>query len=258
MVGATSGIGEALAHKMASSNIHVIAVGRRQSRLDAFTAQHGASASSSYAFDISAGGGAGIPAWSARVLAEHPDIDLVVLNSGVQRGLDFARPDTVDFATVRGELETNYTAHVALALAFLPHLQRAAAGGRAAAIVFTTSGLAMVPLVRCPNYSASKAALHAWILCLREQVRALPSGVKVVELLPPAVQTELHDAKHQPDIKDGGSIGMPLAEFTDRAWEGLCAGREQIPVGMAASPYAEGGFETKRQEAFRGMNGVGK
>ena len=26
---------------------------------------------------------------------------------------------------------------------------------------------------------------------------------------------ELHDEKHQPDIKDGGSIGMPLDEFTD-------------------------------------------
>lgn len=26
---------------------------------------------------------------------------------------------------------------------------------------------------------------------------------------------ELHDEKHQPDIKNGSSIGMPLAEFTD-------------------------------------------
>ena len=26
---------------------------------------------------------------------------------------------------------------------------------------------------------------------------------------------ELHDAKHQPDIKDGGSMGMPLDEFTE-------------------------------------------
>jgi hypothetical protein len=26
---------------------------------------------------------------------------------------------------------------------------------------------------------------------------------------------ELHDARHQPDIKDGGSIGMPLDQFTN-------------------------------------------
>lgn len=50
-----------------------------------------------------------------------------------------------------------------------------------------SSGLALVPLVRCPNYSATKAALHHWILCLREQLKG--SKVKVVEMLPPAVQS---------------------------------------------------------------------
>lgn len=54
----------------------------------------------------------------------------------------------------------------------------------------TTSGLALVPIVRCANYCASKAALHHYILCLREQLRG--SSVNVVELFPPAVQSMLH------------------------------------------------------------------
>lgn len=86
---------------------------------------------------------------------------------------------------------------------------------------------------------------------MREQLKG--GNVKVIELLPPAVQTELHDAKHQPDIKDGRSVGMPLDEFIDEAWAGFEAGKEQIPVGMSAIGYKEDGFETLRQKAFQGL-----
>lgn len=62
---------------------------------------------------------------------------------------------------------------------------------------------------------------------------------------------ELHDAKHQPDIKDGRNIGMPLADFTAETWAGLEAGKDEIPVGMSAKAYDA--FELKRQEMFHGM-----
>ena len=73
--------------------------------------------------------------------------------------------------------------------------------------------------------------------------------MKVIEILPPAVQTELHDAKHQPDIKNGGSIGMPLGEFTEEAWKGVCEGKTDVPVGMSKNSYEV--WEMKRQENFR-------
>lgn len=47
-----------------------------------------------------------------------------------------------------------------------------------------------MPILRCANYCASKAALHHYILCLREQLRG-SSNIKVVELFPPAVQSKL-------------------------------------------------------------------
>ena len=80
---------------------------------------------------------------------------------------------------------------------------------------------------------------------LREQLKE--SNVKVVEILPPAVQTELHDAKHQPDIKDGRSIGMPLEEFTEECWEGLVEGKENVPVGMVKKQW---GWEEERNKRF--------
>lgn len=53
----------------------------------------------------------------------------------------------------------------------------------------TTSGLGYVPATRCVNYCASKAALHHFILVIREQLRDSGSKVKVIEIVPPAVQS---------------------------------------------------------------------
>lgn len=54
------------------------------------------------------------------------------------------------------------------------------------------------------------------------------------------MQTELHDEKHPPDIKDGGKIGIPLEEFTGKAWRGLCEGKADVPVETSEPPYQEG------------------
>lgn len=83
---------------------------------------------------------------------------------------------------------------------------------------------------------------------MREQLRG--TGVKVIEVMPPAVQTELHDEKHQPDIKDGRNFGMPLGDFVEECWAGLSEGKEDVPVGTAKKS-AEG-WEKERRKAFEG------
>lgn len=52
LVGATSGIGAGLADKFVQEGSKVIAVGRRQDRLDAFVQKHGADKASAIKFDI--------------------------------------------------------------------------------------------------------------------------------------------------------------------------------------------------------------
>ena len=53
---------------------------------------------------------------------------------------------------------------------------------------------------------------------------------------------------------------MPLSQFTDEAFAGLTAGKEEIPVGMAVDWYES--FEPQRQKAFRkvaaAMKDIGK
>ncbi|PIL31619.1 hypothetical protein GSI_06321 [Ganoderma sinense ZZ0214-1] len=54
-----------------------------------------------------------------------------------------------------------------------------------------TSALAVVPKVDLPNYSATKASLHSWAISLRGQLKG--TNVQVMEILPPLVESELHD-----------------------------------------------------------------
>lgn len=52
IIGATSGIGAALADKFVLEGAKVIAVGRRQDRLDAFVQKHGADKASAVKYDV--------------------------------------------------------------------------------------------------------------------------------------------------------------------------------------------------------------
>lgn len=192
-----------------------------------------------------------------RVLKSHPSLDCAFLNSGIQRSIDFAQPESIDLELVSTEFTTNYLSYIHLSKALLSHLQAQGKRGEPAGLIFTTSGLALVPITRCGNYCASKAAMHHLILVMREQLRgdekSGDKGVKVIEIYPPAVQTELHDEKHQPDIKNGHSFGMPLDEFTEETWAGLVKGDDDIPVGMTRTVFGFDGVEMSRKKLFEEM-----
>ncbi|CAG8936459.1 unnamed protein product [Penicillium salamii] len=267
IIGATSGIGKTLADKVIQNGSKLIAAGRRRDNLEDITQKYGSDKVSAKVFDVmqleqvrlpaqlkdhgrqtNDSHTLQIPQFASEIIAENPDLDCIFVNSGIQRPFDFSKPKTVDLDIFDQELITNYTSAVRLTKAFLPHLQSL---NVPTAIAFTTSQMALVPMMRCPNYGASKAALHHFILALRTQLQDGPGNVKVLEIYPPAVQTELHDAKHQPDLKDGHLIGMPLQEFVDEVWGRISQGEEQIAVGSAQDIF--NAFEIKRQELYHGM-----
>lgn len=82
-----------------------------------------------------------------------------------------------------------------------------------------------MPLPRCANYCAVKAALHSLAWSLRAQLASDPARrtahIRVVEVIPPAVQTELHEL--QPELVAAGQagIGMPLPDFIDETWAAM-------------------------------------
>ena len=183
VIGATSGIGKALADRFIQEGAFVIASGRRKENLENLVHQHGREKVAAVPFDVT--NLEGIPSFAQNIISTYPDLDCVFLNSGIQRGFNWTQPDSIDMDLIGTEILTNYTSFLALTKAFLPFLM---AKKTETSLIYTTSGLALVPISRCSNYCASKAALHHWILCLRKQL--MDTKIKVVELFPPAVQSE--------------------------------------------------------------------
>lgn len=245
-MGASSGIGEAFAAKLISQGSKVIIVGRRRDRLDAFVKAHGPEHATAITFDVTELDK--IQSFADSVVAENPDLDCVIVNSGVQKAFDFSNPRSLDLSSLATELATNYTSAVYLSAAFLPHLSTQKLGH----VVYVSATLGLIPsLIRTPNYNASKAALHSFIMDFRQQLKdAGTTNVRVVEIFPPAVQTELHDTKHQPDLVNGGEIGMPLQPFVERMYDGLLNGDEQFAIGPGEALLKEGGWEHERTKLF--------
>ncbi len=82
-------------------------------------------------------------------------------------------------------ITTNLLGPIRLTAALLPHLQKQAIS----AIINVSSGLGFVPFPVTPTYSATKAALHSLTESLRVQLKGTP--VEVIEIIPPAVATDL-------------------------------------------------------------------
>ncbi|GJE85776.1 NAD(P)-binding protein [Phanerochaete sordida] len=227
VVGATAGIGRALAlaiHDLPSRPT-VIAAGRRQERLDEL-AQTGDRVKTARV-DLTSGRAA-LKQFVDEMLATYPDLDAVVLSSGIQHIFDFKQPEQkFDLDLFEDEYTTNYVATVTLIKFFLPHFLKLSEQGRPSFLMPITSGLGIVPGPWVPTYSATKAALHSLALSLNHQLK--DTKVQVMEIMPPLTESELHD--HQGMTPKLSKFWLPLDEFTEQTMAGLCRGDVQVCPG---------------------------
>jgi uncharacterized oxidoreductase len=217
ITGGTSGIGLELARQLQQRNV-VIVTGRDQDRLDA--ARRALPGLRTFNSDVS-----DVPAIAFlhdTVLAQFPALDVLVNNAGIMRNLDLQRDR--DLADVTREIEINFSGPVRMVQQFLPHLKTR----KDALIVNVSSGLAFIPLPISPAYSATKAAIHSYSQSLRVQLEG--TGVTVVELAPPAVETPLGDAFAE---EMGGQKVMDVTVLARRAIAGIEAGKVEIRPGLA-------------------------
>ena len=196
ITGGGSGIGEALAHRLHDLGNTVLISGRR---LDALK-KAAAGRSKIVPLELDVEDPHAIEDFARRVVADHPDLNVLFNNAGIMRmePLDRRR----DLSDAEATINTNLLGPIRLTNALIDHLVTRPD----AAIINCTSGLAFVPLIATPTYNATKAAVHSYTISMRE---ALRGKVEVIELAPPAVQTGLTPGQ---ETREGY---LSLAEFTD-------------------------------------------
>ena len=217
ITGGTSGIGAGLARAFHARGAKVIIGGRNHSALEVLAQQF--TGMETQLIDVC--DPESVLACARSLESRHPNLNVLINNAGIQRLLDFSS-GTVSAEQIDVEIDTNFKGSIHVISAFLPILRRQAL----ARLVNVTSGLGFVPLVKAPIYSATKAAQHAFTVALREQLRG--SSVRVIELIPPVVETNLH--RRQP-VKPPRA--MPLEAFVIEAMRALESGREELPIGLA-------------------------
>jgi uncharacterized oxidoreductase len=239
ITGGGSGIGRALAEALHNRGNKVVIAGRRKGHLDAVVkATPGIEA-----IELDIADPAGIKTAAKKLIREHPDLNVLINNAGIME------PDhaagVIDDKLLLSTVTTNLLGPIRLTSALVDQLK-----SRRGVILYNTSVLAFVPLALTAVYSATKAALHSYALSQRFLLR--DSGVRVLEIAPPWVRTELMNSQE-------ATQAMPLDRFIAETLDVLGTDVDEILVEAAkplrANPGSEehalvNGFNQQMRELF--------
>jgi uncharacterized oxidoreductase len=213
ITGGASGIGLALTRAMVAAGAEVHVTGRDQTKLDRVAAEH--DRVTGHVCDV-------VDDDAVRKLKDtmiaRGGIDVLINNAGVMALFNVA--GGYPLGDQIQEINIDAVGPVRMVYHFLPSML-----DRASTIINVTSGLAYVPYAKAPVYSAAKAFVHAYTMCLREQLRG--SSVRVVELLPPVVDTPLAEGIETPFPR------MPPEKLAAALMSGLRRGKTEIAPGIS-------------------------
>ncbi len=150
----------------------------------------------------------------------------VILNAGVQQLRDFSQDGGDEAVSIQEEVDINLVGTIDLARRLLPELRHTGSASTPSTLTFVTSGLALAPKRSSPVYCATKAGLRSFTKALRAQVDNQGSGVRVIEALPPIVDTDM--------TRGRGSRKLSAAAAAEQVLSGIGAGKDEIYVGASA------------------------
>jgi uncharacterized oxidoreductase len=215
ITGGASGIGLALAEIFLAKENTVIIVGRNKTKL--------ASAKSTNPLLHTIHGDISYAEGRSELVGEalelFPAINLLINNAGVAFFTEFTDQPELLYQQALLEAETNYLGPLHLIALLHEHL----ASLNDSAIVNISSASAYIPFSAMPGYSASKAALSTLTHTLRDQCLGTP--IRVFEVLPPAVDTDL--------VKQFSMAKMSANTVANQVIKGLKKNQHEIAIGSA-------------------------
>ncbi|WP_133908896.1 SDR family oxidoreductase [Actinophytocola oryzae] len=195
VTGAASGIGAATARRLAADGACVALVARRADRLAALASEIGEQALAVPA-DLTRPDS--IDRIAEDVTARLGAVDLLVNNAGVMLPNPIADRRGTEWQHM---LDLNLIALLHVTRALLPGLLVAATEGRTADIVNLSSTGADAAVPAFAVYGATKAAVSYLSRALRAELA--PTGVRITDVKPGGVATELFDHATHPDLREG-------------------------------------------------------
>jgi len=216
ITGGGSGIGRGLAEALHKAGNQVIISGRRKGHLDAVTTANPGMAS----VEMDVTDPASIASVAKRLIHDFPKLNVIVNNAGIMEIDDVST--VLDETSMLATVTTNLLGPIRVTSAFIEHLKTQPD----ATIYNVSSVLGFVPLAVTAVYSSTKAAMHSYSQSLRWRLK--DTSVKVREIAPPWVQTDLLNSNEEPRA-------MPLAPFIDETMA-LIASEENELVVEAAKP----------------------
>ena len=154
-------------------------------------------------------------------LVEQASISIVIHNAGIQALRDFTTDSSDELASHAEEIGINLIAPIDISRELLPLLRKQPE----ATVVFITSGLALAPKQSSPVYCATKAGLRFFAKALRGQMRTQGWPVRIIEALPPIVDTDM--------TRGRGSRKMMPEAVARQILDGMANGRDEIYVGAS-------------------------
>ena len=239
ITGGATGIGFSLAEAFVNAGNKVIICGRRESKLS--EAKDKLPQIQTTICDVSKKKERkSLYNW---VKDKYKDLNILVNNAGIQKTIDLKK-GTQDLFSGENEIETNFTAPVHLSAYFIPLLLKQ----NEAAIINVSSGLGFVPIAAMPVYCASKAGIHSFTVSLRHQLRDAP--IKVFEIVPPAVDTEL--GKGTTEEGEQEYRGIPPSEVAKATLKALEKDEYEIVIGEAKDLVI--GARNNPEQVFQNLN----
>ncbi|KAL4913651.1 hypothetical protein BDW62DRAFT_159096 [Aspergillus aurantiobrunneus] len=232
VTGGGGGIGKAFSSYLITKDIKVLIAGRTEANLQSTAREIGAAGY----YVVDTGNIPSIPQFISRVTTENPELDCLVNNAGVQRPLEVFKTPAQEFLQKADqEIDINIRGPMHLTVALLEHFKTKPT----AAVINVSSVLGFLPLsVINPVYNGTKAWLHSWTVNLRTQLEwaGLEERIKVIEIAPPSVETDLHREREDPDDnkKRSNPSSLSIDEFMDQVSRQLEGGEEMIGAGPSS------------------------